>query len=111
MKENKLLACKIKPYTIELDEGQIVNVKDEVWVGYWTMSGEFSAVCWDRIEGGRLVGGDSVTVTSEEFNEKVCKVIDIFGDTESYNVRYLLSLSQTQIADYDKRIAELEKEN
>ena len=29
MNENKLLACKIKPYTIEVDEGQIVNVKDE----------------------------------------------------------------------------------
>ena len=26
MNENKLLACKIKPYTIVLDEGQIVNV-------------------------------------------------------------------------------------
>ena len=48
----------------------------------WNKSGEFSAVCWDRIEGGRLVGGDSVTVTKEEFEEKVEKVIDIFGGAE-----------------------------
>lgn len=82
MNENKLLACKIKPYTIELDEGQIVNVKDEVWVGYWNRIGEFSAVCWDRLEDGRLVGGDSVTVTKEDFDEKVEKVIDIFGGAE-----------------------------
>ena len=82
MKGNKLFACKIKPYTIELDEGQIVKVTNEVWVGYWNRSGEFSAVCWDRIEDGRLVGGDSITVTSEEFDEKVEKVIDIFGGAE-----------------------------
>ena len=74
----KLLACKIKPYTIELDEGQIVNVKDEVWVGCWNRRGEFCAVCFDRIEDGRLVGGDSITVTKEEFDEKVEKEIDIF---------------------------------
>ena len=83
MKENKLLACKIKPYTIELDEGNLVNVTNEVWVGYWNRSGEFSAVCWDRIEDGRLVGGDSVTVTKEEFEEKVKRIIDIFGDAEN----------------------------
>jgi hypothetical protein len=79
MNENKLLACKIKPYTIVLDEGQIVNVTNEVWVGYWNKRGEFSAVCYDRLKDGRLVGGDSVTVTKEEFEEKVEKVIDIFG--------------------------------
>ena len=82
MNGNKLLACKIKPYTIELDEGQIVNVKDEVWVGYWNKSGEFSAVCYDRIKDGRIVGGDSVTVAKKEFDEKVEKVIEIFGCAE-----------------------------
>ena len=82
MKENKLLACKIKPYTVELDEGNLVNVTNEVWVGYWNRSGEFSAVCWDSLEDGRLVGGDSVTVTKEEFEEKVKRIIDIFGGAE-----------------------------
>lgn len=87
MNENKLLACKIKPYTIELDEGQIVNVTNEVWVGHWNKSGEFSAVCWDRLEDGRLVGGDSITVTTEEFEEKVKRIIDIFGGAENVRER------------------------
>ena len=78
----KLLACKIKPYTIVLDEGQVINVKDEVWVGYWNRSGEFCAACFDRTEDGRLVGGDSISATKEEFDEKVEKVIDIFGGAE-----------------------------